>query len=171
MKDESDGMNELLAKISSYNIFNYLVPGALFAIAAKRVGIVDLDSNDLATKLLTFYIVGLIISRVGSLVLEPIMRRLKLAKYADYKKFVLACAKDPKIEILVEVNNTYRTVAAAFLALAAGELATARERDWSTFSPWLLLSSCLALTVLFLISFAKQTSYVRKRVEAHTGEL
>jgi hypothetical protein len=30
-------MKELLDKLSSYNIFNYLLPGTLFAAAAERI--------------------------------------------------------------------------------------------------------------------------------------
>jgi hypothetical protein len=161
-------VNEILSKISSYNIFNYLVPGALFVIAAKRVNIIDLDDADLATKLLIFYIVGMIISRLGSLLIEPGMRWAKLVRYSDYKNYVLACAKDNKIEILVEVNNTYRTFAAAFMALSVGMIITARHRDWSASEPWIALSTLAALIVLFLLSFIKQANYVRNRVEAHT---
>jgi hypothetical protein len=170
MKDDGGGVDELLAKISSYNIFNYLVPGALFVIAAKRLSILNLDDKDLVTKLLIFYIVGLIISRIGSLAIEPLMKRAKWIKYTDYKEFALACAKDAKIEVLVEVSNTYRTLTAAFLALVVGELATANQRDWSSLQPWLPLAALIALMTLFLVSFAKQTAYVRKRVEAHTGD-
>lgn len=162
-------VNELLSKISSYNIFNYLVPGALFVIAAKRLNIINLDDPDLATKLLIFYIVGMIISRFGSLLIEPGMRWAKLVRYSNYKEYVLACTKDEKIEVLVEVNNTYRTFAAAFMALSVGIITTAGQRDWSACEPWIALGTLSALIVLFLMSFIKQANYVRNRVEANTG--
>lgn len=161
-------MNELLAKISSYNIFNYLVPGALFVIAAKRLTILNLDDADVVTKLLIYYIVGLIVSRVGSLIIEPVMKRLKLVRYASYKDYVLAGSKDVKIEVLVEVSNTYRTLAAAFMCLLIGLLIT--PEDWRTTSPWLAAVAALLLTTMFLFSFAKQASYVRQRVEAYVGQ-
>lgn len=162
-------MNELLSKISSYNIFNYLVPGALFVIAAKRLAIIDLDETDLATKLLIFYIVGMIISRFGSLLIEPGMKWLNLVRYSNYKEYVLACAKDDKIEILVEVNNTYRTFAAAFMALLVGVIITANRRDWGDGAPWVVMGTLFLLIILFLLSFIKQANYVRNRVGAHTG--
>lgn len=163
-KDGDSGVDELIAKISSYNIFNYLVPGALFVIAAKRLAMVDIDNPDLATKLLTYYIVGMIISRVGSLVIEPLMKRTKAFRYAPYKDYVSASQKDLKIEVLVEVSNTYRTLAAVFLMLLAGLLVT--ERDWSLARPWIGAAALLLLASMFLGSFAKQASYIRRRVEA-----
>ena len=163
-KDGESDVNELLAKISSYNIFNYLVPGALFVISTKRLALVDIDNPDLATKLLTYYIVGLIISRAGSLIIEPLMRWTKAVRYAPYKDYVLASQKDVKIEVLVEVSNTYRTLAAVFLSLLAGFSAT--ERDWGSAKPWIGVATLLLLAAMFLASFAKQVLYVRRRVEA-----
>ena len=40
-------------------------------------------------------------------------------KFAPYKDFVRACDRDPKLELLSEQNNMYRTLCALFLALPA----------------------------------------------------
>jgi hypothetical protein len=159
-------MNELLAKLSSYNIFNYLVPGALLSIAAKRLGIIDLTDPDLATNLLTFYILGMIVSRLGSLILEPLMKRAGLIRYAEYSDFVLASQKDVKIEVLVEVSNTYRTLASAFLCLIAGYALRGFPSIAEAVSEWLIVAILTALAVMFLASYRKQSNYVKRRVEA-----
>jgi len=159
-------MNELLSKLSSYNIFNYLVPGALFSIAAKRIGIVDLTDPDLATNLLTFYILGLIISRLGSLVIEPAMKKLKLVQYAPYADFIRAAQKDIKIEVLVEVSNTYRTLASAFTALMVGYAAAGFPERIGLTKPWLTTCILAALALMFLASYRKQSSYIKRRIAA-----
>ena len=110
-------MNELLSKISSYNIFNYLFPGAVFAILADRAGALDIATGDVATALLLYYFIGMTVSRIGSVVLEPLLRKMKFAVYSDYTDYIRACQDDIKIEVLLEVSNTYRTLAAAFLLL------------------------------------------------------
>lgn len=160
-------MNELLAKLSSYNIFNYLVPGALFSIGSKRLGIFDLTDTDLATNLLTFYILGMIVSRVGSLLIEPALKWTHLVTYAPYTKFILASQKDIKIEVLVEVSNTYRTFSAAFLILLVGYLFSGLPVVPGLEQRWLVVVSLVALGIMFLASYRKQASFVRKRVEAH----
>jgi hypothetical protein len=164
-------MNELLTKLSSYNIFNYLVPGSLFSIAAKRLGIVDLTDQDLATNLLTFYILGMIVSRIGSLFIEPLMKKMKFVDYAPYGDFVRASQKDLKIEVLVEVSNTYRTLASAFICLIGGFALRCASGVEALASAWMIAITLLALALVFLGSYCKQSSYVKKRVRAIQGEL
>jgi hypothetical protein len=159
-------VNELLSKLSSYNIFNYLVPGALFSIAAKRLGVVDFTDPDLATNLLTFYILGLIISRLGSLVIEPALKKLNLLDHAPYPAFIQAAQKDVKIEVLVEVSNTYRTLASAFLTLLVSYVAAGVPASPTLPEPWLIVATLAALAVMFLASYRKQSGYVKRRVEA-----
>jgi hypothetical protein len=162
------GMNELLSKLSSYNIFNYLVPGALFVIGAKKLGIADLTDPDLATNLLTFYVLGMIISRLGSLVIEPVMKKMKLIVYSPYADFVLASQKDLKIETLVEVSNTYRTLGSAFLLLLAGYVLAGLPAGDTLPLGWKTILMLVGLAVMFLASYCKQNEYVRKRVQTLT---
>ena len=157
-------MNDLLAKISSYNIFNYLFPGALSVVVAERMGIVTLPQVDIITRLLIYYSVGLGISRVGSLVLEPVLLATRFVTYSEYSDYVTACDADPKIITLVEASNTFRTIAAGALCLLiawpVSSMARARVIAPSTGT----LLSLLLVLIVFLASFRKQVGYVKKRV-------
>ena len=158
-------MGAILEKISSYNLFNYLFPGAIFAVLADRAGALDLPEGDIATLLLIYYFIGLAVSRVGSVVLEPLLRASRLVRYSDYSDYIRAYAKDTKLEVLLEVGNTYRTLAAAFLLLplawAGRWAADALELDAA--HRYIVLA--VLLLVLFLFSFGKQSSYIAKRVD------
>lgn len=161
-------MNELLNKISSYNIFNYLFPGAIFSILADRFGVID-SPGEIMKQLLWYYFVGLVISRVGSVVVEPILRRSSFVKYSDYSSYLRACAKDPKLDVMVEVSNTYRTLATGFALLLLTLFC-----DWvaglmETSSAWRERASMFPLLALFLFSFKKQSYYISKRVDNHRG--
>ena len=61
-------MDGLLDKISSYNIFNYLLPGSLFAVIADAVTDYRLIQEDIVVGLFLYYFIGLVVSRIGSLV-------------------------------------------------------------------------------------------------------
>lgn len=162
-------MNEILSKISSYNIFNYLFPGAVFVVLAERLQLLTLPQMDIVTRLLIYYSAGLTISRIGSVLLEPFAKKTGLVRYSDYGDFVRACVKDPKLEVLVEQSNTYRTITAGVLCI----LLTWAAHQYSPtvgLSPAQATAACLVLFfLLFLISFRKQSTFVRKRVEAHTA--
>ena len=43
--------------------------------------------------------------------------RVRFLEFADYREFVAACKKDPKIDELSETNNMYRTLCALLLTL------------------------------------------------------
>src|SRR6516225_1970768 len=103
-------MKELLDKLSSYNLFNYFLPGTVFAAVAQRISRHTFKDNNIVIELFTYYFIGLIISRIGSLVLEPMFKKTKFVRFAAYKDFIAASAKDPDIKILSEQNNMFRTL-------------------------------------------------------------
>jgi hypothetical protein len=63
-------MSEILDKPSSYNIFNYLLPGALFAAAGDAFISYSFAQKDVLLAVFTYYLMGSLISRIGSLIIE-----------------------------------------------------------------------------------------------------
>jgi hypothetical protein len=156
-------MKELLDKLSSYNLFNYLLPGTVFVAAARRISAHTFKDENVVVELFLYYFIGMVISRFGSLTIEPALKNVKFIKFAPYKDFIRASAKDAKIEVLSEQNNTYRTLCAVFLSLGLLKL-------YDVAVVWKPRTSRTAvivgLFVLFVFAYRKQTDYVRKRVEA-----
>lgn len=161
-------MNDILAKLSSYDIFVNLVPGALFVFFLSLTGIYRLEPNSVVGELVVYYFVGLVISRVGSVVIEPILKLTRVVKYGAYSEFIKAAEKDPKIQILLEAANLFRTVLALVLICAVAYnwnaiRAAAGLSDWT----WVMI--CLALlALLFLVSFRKQSRFISNRVRHHS---
>lgn len=159
-------MKELLDKLSSYNIFNYLLPGVLFSVLASKMTELELIQKDIVVGVFVYYFVGLIISRFGSLIIEPLLRKTKFLKFADYKDFIQASAKDGKIEILSEANNMYRTFIATFLLLGLMKLYFLLATKWAfliDWSDWILV---ILIIGMFLFSYRKQTNYITKRINS-----
>ena len=111
-------MKELLDKISSYNIFNYLFPGIVFVVILSKISSYNLVQSDIITGAFLYYFIGLIVSRVGSLFIEPFLKWLRFLKFSDYSKFVAASKVDSKIELFSEVNNMYRTLCSLFFLIS-----------------------------------------------------
>jgi hypothetical protein len=157
-------MKELLDRISSYNLFNYFFPGIAFAILSEVTTGFSFRSGNLLIDVFSYYLIGLIISRFGSLVIEPLLRRIGLIKFAPYSDFVKASARDAKLETLSEVNNMYRTLCSMSVLLPLLILYKVLEKKihgLSFIRAWVLI---IALIVCFLLSYAKQTRYVANRV-------
>ena len=163
-------MKDLLDKLSSYNLFNYLLPGTLFVAGAERITVHRFTHENIVVTLFLYYFIGLVVSRFGSLVVGPLLQRTKFVKFAPYKRFIECCKVDPKVELLSEQNNMYRTLCALFLALPIFKGADALvhwsgvRRDVADVIGFFLLFA------LFAFAYRKQTSFVRQRVEVATKD-
>ncbi len=157
-------MNELLNKLSSYNIFNYLLPGVLFAVIGDEITSYSLMQKELVIGAFVYYFYGLVISRIGSLVLEPILKSLGVIDFAPYKDFVSASKSDEKIELLSETNNMYRTLAALFIFLLLIKLFEISSNYFGITIDNYLIAFILLLVGLFLVSYKKQSNYIKQRI-------
>lgn len=109
-------MDAFFSQLSSYNLLNYLLPGVIFSFIAHKFWAVGWlkDANDLE-KIFIWYFLGLFISRIGSLHIEPYLRKKGYLNFADYKDFIKASKADKSLRELSEINNTFRTMLALFL--------------------------------------------------------
>lgn len=159
-------MEKVIDKISTYNLFNYLLPGVLFVVLAKNFLFLDLTQGDLILDVFIYYFVGLVISRFGSLVIETLLKKVKFLKFSKHDDFISASKNDPKLEILSQENNMYRTFVAMFVLLLLSKLYFYIRTIYpflQSYDFYILIS---LLLVMFLYSYRKQTAYIFKRINA-----
>lgn len=157
-------IESLLEKLSSYNLLNNLLPGAIFCYLLKTIVNIDI-SNNIVEDLFVYYFIGMIISRIGSIIIEPIYKKLEIVKYVDYKSFLKASKFDEKINILSETNNMYRTFVALTITLGLIKvyIVLAKKFDiLSIIEPYLII---IILIVVFSVSYRKQVKYIKDRTE------
>lgn len=158
-------MGDVLSKISSYNVLNFLLSGIVFGTLASDILQRPLVHRDALRDAFLYYFLGLVVSRVGSLIVEPILRSKASLKFADYEDFVKASRKDPKLEVLLEINNMYRTLVSAFSLLLLLALYVRIERALPFIRAWDSVLAAVLILVIFLFSYRKQTSYISRRVK------
>lgn len=159
-------MEKFLEKISAYQFLNYMIPGTLFLVLIDVLSIYDLPLDNVLLVLLGGYFSGMVLSRIGSLLIEKCLRKWKFVVLAPYGKFKDAEAKDLKITTLSTENNTYRTFLTMFLTLLIlyGMSLIPGVKGFMH-TQWMALIVIAGLTILFLFAYRKQTNYVRKSVE------
>ncbi len=160
-------MKQLLDKISSYNLFNYLFPGILFAVLSKETTTYSFIQENLIVGVFVYYFIGLVISRFGSLLIEPFLKKLSILKFTDYNEFISASKKDSKIELLSEVNNMYRTLTSLFALLLILKLYELIESKFPVLKEWNVYILLALLLVMFLLSYRKQTNYITERINSN----
>ena len=151
-------MSELLQKLSTYNIFNYLFPGVVFVILLNRYTEINLVVDDAILGMFLYYFFGLVLSRIGSILIEPILRYTRIVQFSDYTRFVRASELDDKIELLSEVNNMHRTI----IAMLVVSLVISVCNQSATCH---LILGLVSSIILFILSYRKQTSFITKRIE------
>lgn len=161
-------MKEFFDKISSYNIFNYLLPGILFVIIAKKITAYNFFvPGDILIGAFFYYFLGMVISRVGSILIEPILKKLSFIKFSDYKEFIAASKKDEKIEVLSEANNTYRSIISMIVLLLGLKLYSFFQVKYAISQTKSLDVMLVLLLIMFLFAYRKQTNYITKRIKAN----
>ena len=158
-------MEKILEKMDSYNILNNLFPGVVLDYLFEKMLNIDLVQGSIIENLFLYYFLGMLISRVGSLIIEPLCRKIRWVKYADYGEYIKACNIDKKVDTLSEVNNSYRTIFSGFIITIFAKIyliITEKINTSFEFNKFMIL---LVLTVLFAFTYKKQTKYVADRVK------
>lgn len=160
-------MENWLNRLSSYNILNFLIPGVLFLLLLDTSEIVPIiDKGSILLILFGGYFVGMVLSRIGSILIEPWFKKWKIVKYSEYKDYLIAESTDPKIQSLLSESNMLRTFVAMLLLflLLYGVCLIDAVKEWLR-TPTAIFIILFLLFILFVFSYRKQASYIRKRVE------
>lgn len=162
----TNATEELLSKINSYNLFNYLLPGVIFSYLVKHYSTIPLkEDTNLVVAAFLLYFTGMILNRIGSIIIEPSLKQIKFIKFSPYEMYVKAEKNDKKISLLSEVNNTYRSILSTFFAFISLKLYEICLFEETTPNNFEVLLICFVVFTIFLVSYIKQTNYITKRVQ------
>lgn len=158
-------MEKIIEKMDSYNIFNYLLPGAIFDYMFEILFHMKLVQGNIVENLFVYYFLGMILSRIGSIIIGPICKKIKWVKFADYGDFIKASEKDDMVKLLSEVNNTYRTLLSGGIVLIVFKIYFFIVEKLSISNDINKIIAIVFIVVLFALSYRKQTKYVANRVK------
>ena len=128
----------------------------------------NLIHDNIILNLFIYYFIGLVISRIGSVIIEPFLKKIKFVQFASYEDYVKQEKKDKRIVILNEHNNMFRTFLALMVVLGITKIYQYISIKFC-FSQYNCIILIVVLLVLFLFSYRKQTSYIRRRVNTDEG--
>lgn len=108
------------------------------------------------------------ISRFGSLVLEPLLLKIGFIKFESYDNFISASETDDKIDVLSEVNNMYRTMCSLSVSLIVVFSIDSISLSFPWFKENVAYILGVGLAILFFVAYRKQTGFVVARVKKAT---
>lgn len=83
----SELVKNIFEKLSSYQLFNFFYPGAIFILLIKYHGLDIMSEMSTGIFLLSSHFMGLTLSRIGSLIIEDSMIYSHFIEEFDYKEF------------------------------------------------------------------------------------
>jgi hypothetical protein len=161
-------MSDFLNKLSSYNLFNNLLPGILFVVLLNHFTQYRILQDNLLLNVFLYYFIGLTISRISSITIEPFLKKVKFIAFRDYHLFVNANKKDSKLDILVETNNKFRVILTMIILVIFSKVFYSLNNNFLKFSEntqqYFLL---IFIAIIYLFAYRKQTNYITKRIDAN----
>lgn len=135
-------MTDITDKITYYDLFVNLLPGVIFAVALQKITSYSFPQDNIVVELFFYYLIGLVLNGLGSMLLKPFLKAIKFVKLEEYEDYIFACKEDLKIELLSEKNSMYLTFSTLFVLLTILE------------SYYLFINSFAILNVgIFLLNF------------------
>lgn len=165
-----DTFKTIIDKVSQYNFITNILPGTILCIVLKYLVGYDIIVDEPYLNGFIFYFIGMINNRIGSLFIEPLCKWIHIVEFARYSDYIDAEKSDAKLSVLNMENNAFRS----YISLSFITLTAFLYRDY--ISIWVfihchreLVILCILLLV-FVLSYRKQTSFIRKRVEKYVKE-
>lgn len=158
-------MEKFIEKLDEYNIFNYLLPGVIFTHLLKYYVEIDIFQENIIEMLFIYYFIGSIISRIGSIIVEPILIKCKFIKYVSYEEYNKACNEYKEINQFLMVNNMYRTICSGGIVLLVVKIFKEMIEKFNISLVYINTILIILVMVLYLFSYRKQTNFILKKVK------
>lgn len=155
-------MEKIIEKLEIYEFINYIFPGVIFGTIFTKIMHKNFFDSNIVIAIIQYYFVGLVLSRIGSILIKNILEKLKVVNFEQYEEFFKCGKKDDKVDLLQREANQFRTYIATFICLFVieGYLCIINK----TFYEIILLF--IVLTIIFIISYKKQIDFIIKRINA-----
>ncbi len=153
-------VKDIIDKLSSYNIFNYLFPGFVFVIILKESSSYIHSPEFTVQSIVVIYFIGLVLSRIGSLIIEGLLLQLRLIKPIDTQTYIEKIKDNTRLEILFEAMNMYRTLSSMSLILSLMTFADILSKMSHPITSLIYCYLEFLLFILFTFAFCKQRNKV-----------
>lgn len=156
----------LIEKISHYNLFNNLFPGVIYVIVVNHFTRLTLPTVNILETFFLSYLIGLVVSRIGSVLVKPyLIEKLPCyPKEVQYNDFIRAVKQDPKIDILSSERNVYRTLIALGVIILATIALDSIAIRLNLSEVEVFIPLVVGLIILFISAYVKQTKFIIKRI-------
>lgn len=160
-------INQIIDKFSPYQLFCNLFPGFLVVRGFCYVTSTTLVTENICETLGVIYFYGVAVSRVASIIVEPVLKRLFKIQFAPYSEYLEALRQDISLADLMREANMFRillTVVLILLFIFLLNLIPFVQKRWCS-SCFFVISQVIVFIPVFACSYRKQCVFVVERIE------
>ena len=158
-------MDKILQALNQYDVVTCIIPGLVFCQLTDWMYCTKFMGTDAFNLLVTSYIFGLIISRIGSIIIEPFCEKVGIIHKAPYSEWVQAKKQDDEIDTITTKSTVYRSLSALIFFQMILYICWLFELQHIIFTRCGIFMLCLAAMGFIFFAYRKQVSYVHKRVQ------
>ena len=152
----NDIINSLFNKLSAYQLLSLMLPGASLLGTLKFIFAIDIKVDEnIWWFLLSSYVVGIILSRIGSLLIEELFKKMGFIKGYNVGNYIAKRKEDDMVETLLSFANLYRS----FCALSILLIIVTMVKGYGFCDYWHYFLLEVLLLLLFAFSFCQQYNY------------
>lgn len=161
-------LNSFLARVTKYEWLNRLLPGVFFVLMARVLKCPMFSPENWLEAVGAYILWGELSSRVGALVIEPLLRFANIVKFAeyddyqDYQKINKGCS-----DMLIANANFARTLCALgimLLVMRVVRLVQNCNHVSCVSFGWKDLA-IIIWVMLFLFAYCRQVNFLVKRID------
>ena len=164
-------MDKIFESLNHYDIVTCLIPGIVFCqLIDWLYGTKFIEENTI-TLMIISYVFGIIVSRIGSIIIEPLCKVSKIIVMADYEQWRKAASQCEEVKTLTTKSTVYRSWVALMLIQIILLLIFPLSDFASNIGKCYLFFGQFIVLILLILSYRKQIDYVCKRVNGVMSDI
>lgn len=153
-------------KLDAYNLVANLVPGAALLYALHSSGFPTPGPKEIAAFLLVAFVAGVMTNRLGSLVLDPLLRhpKVKFLHPKNYKAFISSEKDDKKLDTIVANTGLYRTFVTSGVLYLALMLLNIPIKAYTISNDFIFYLFVISGILISAFALRKEDNYIQERI-------
>ena len=156
-------MGKVIEKLDNYNLFTNIIPG--YVMLLFNIYYFKLNKPNVVELIIIAYFIGQTLNRLGSILIGKLLLYFTSDKGLSYDKYILACEKDKKINLLLQERNAYRTFCTLFIVCIIEIIFSKVLVNFNISCDIIVVAMLLLCLIIYSISFCKYNKYIIDRVQ------
>ncbi len=158
-------MSDFVFLLSNFRVVSSLVPGAALCIFINDFLKVNILKDEVILNLFIFYTVGVVVGRVGSIIIEPLFESFGIIDKENYPDYIDAEIKNPKVSTIDEISRFYRSLTTLMMFIIVGIVIEYPMKMYPMTNVLVMHIVSVLMLILMIKSYSKQSKYTAKRIK------